>query len=213
MTEQPINQLNEIKNLMERSSRFISLSGLSGVFAGITALIGAAIAFFMLEYDLRYFEPDAFFGTHAKYLTYREMFFLLVLAAAILMVAVFFALIFTARKAKKQGLKVWNHTSKLLLINLAIPLIAGGAFCLILLYYRLIFLVASATLIFYGLALINAGKYTLSEIRWLGVSEVILGLIAAVVPGYGLFVWALGFGVFHIIYGLVMYYKYDHKSS
>lgn len=213
MTEQPVNQLNEIKNLMERSSRFISLSGLSGIFAGITALIGAAIAFFMLEYDLRYFEPDAFFGTYAKYLTYREMFFLLVLAVIVLVMAVFFALIFTARKAKKQGLKVWNHTSKLLLINLAIPLIAGGAFCLILLYYRLVFLAASATLIFYGLALINAGKYTLSEIKWLGVSEVVLGLIAAVVPGYGLFVWALGFGVFHIIYGMVMYYKYDHKSS
>jgi hypothetical protein len=212
MNKQPINQLDEIKNLMERSSRFISLSGLSGVFAGITALIGSAAAFFILDYDLRYFKPDAFFGSHEKYLTYWEIGSLLVLAAAIFVVAVFCAFIFTARKAKKQGMKMWNHTSKLLLINLAIPLVTGGLFSLLLIYYRLIFLVAPITLIFYGLSLINAGKYTLSEIRWLGVSEVILGLIATVIPGYGLFVWAIGFGILHIIYGIIMYFKYDHQK-
>lgn len=212
MNKKPINQLDEIKSLMERSSRFISLSGLSGVFAGIIALIGAAIAFFILDYDLRYFKPDAFFDSYEKYLTYWEIGSLLVLAAIVFVLAVFSAFIFTARKAKKQGLKIWNHTSKLLFINLAIPLVAGGIFSLLLLYYRLIFLVAPVTLIFYGLSLVNAGKYTLSEIRWLGISEVILGLIATIIPGYGLFVWGIGFGILHIIYGIVMYYKYDHKK-
>lgn len=213
MNEQPVNQLAEIKSLMERSSRFISLSGLSGVFAGLTALIGSLIVFFYLDYDLRYFDPKSFFGNPSILLKISDIYFLITLAALIFSIAVFFGFIFTYRKAKKQGLKIWNNSSKQLLINLLIPLLTGGIFCFLLLYHRFIFLIAPATLLFYGLALINAGKYTLSEIRWLGISEVILGLIATAIPGYGLIAWAIGFGVLHIIYGIVMYYRHDRQIS
>jgi len=212
MNNNSTDQLTEIKNLMERSSRFLSLSGLSGISAGIVALIGSLYAFFYLNYDLRYFDPASFFTETDRNLDlYRFLMPLMADALIILVLALGFALFFTVRKAKKQGNVLWSNVSRLLLLNLAIPLAAGGIFCLILLYYKIIFLIAPSTLIFYGLALINAGKYTLSVIRWLGISEVVLGLIAAVFAGYGLLVWAVGFGVLHIIYGSVMYYRYERN--
>ncbi|MGE5429024.1 MAG: hypothetical protein ACM3O8_14110, partial [Methylococcaceae bacterium] len=66
-----------------------------------------------------------------------------------------------------------------------------------------------AMLIFYGLALVNAGKFTLSEVHYLGITEIVLGLMAAVFINWGLLFWALGFGVMHIVYGMMMYYKYE----
>ena len=197
---------------MERSSKFISLSGLSGVFAGIFAIVGAFVAFFYLDYDLRYFNPDVYFNGSTKYLYVKDIIFLLAVAASVLVLAVAFAFFFTIRKAKKLKLSPWNHSSKLLMVNLAIPLATGGIFTLLLLYYGLVFLVAPSTLTFYGLSLINASKHTLNEIKWLGVSEVVLGLTAMFIPGYGLFVWALGFGILHIFYGIIMYFKYEHNK-
>jgi len=96
-----------------------------------------------------------------------------------------------------------------MLIHLFIPLITGGLFALILLYRNDSTLLASVTLIFYGLALVNAGKYTLGEIQYLGVFEIVLGLLAGIFTCWGLLFWAIGFGILHIVYGLVMYYRYE----
>lgn len=211
MDSKPIDQLTEIRDIMERSSRFLSLSGLSGIMAGVFAIIGAAFAFFYLDYDLRYFNPDEFFNKGSILITRKTMAVLLADAFVILALALFFAVLFTTRKAKKQNLKIWSPSTKQLLINLSIPLITGGFFCIILLYYGIIFLIAPATLLFYGLALVNGSKYTLSEIRWLGISEIILGLIAAIIPGYGIIVWCMGFGILHILYGIIMYQRYERN--
>ncbi len=206
-------QLDEIRNLMERSSRFISLSGLSGISAGIIALIGALVAFFYLEFDSRYFDTDWYFAEKLYRMIPGKLHLLLLDAAIILILALAFAIFFTTRKAKRKGLKVWTHSTRLMLYNIAVPLLTGGIFSLILISYHLIFLVAPATLIFYGLALLNASKYTLPEIQWLGISEVILGLIACVWMGYGLVFWTIGFGILHILYGAVMYYRYETPGS
>lgn len=208
-TENHLRTLSEIKNLMERSSRFISLSGLSGVAAGIFALMGAWAA--------NYFGGIPFLEQYTidPRLSPTELdLFLLLDALIVLVLAMGFGIFFTARKAKKAGLKVWDKTTERLLINLMLPLIAGGIYCLILLFkYNDIGLIAPTTLIFYGLALINASKYTLNDIRNLGVLEIILGLIGTYYIHYGLLIWAVGFGVLHILYGLAMYYKYERKAT
>lgn len=205
-------QIDEIRNLMERSSRFISLSGLSGISAGIIALIGAAFAFFYLNFDIRYFDIDRYFIEKYHHVYRKEIYVLLTDAAIVLILAVASAIFFTTRRAKRKGLKVWTQTTRLMLYNVAVPLLAGGIFCAILLYYNLIFLIAPATLVFYGLALLNGSKYTLPEIQWLGISEIILGLIGCIFPGYAVAFWSVGFGILHIIYGTVMYYKYEARS-
>jgi hypothetical protein len=196
----PLEELREIRSMMERSSRFISLSGLSGVFAGVFALIGAGVAYWYLEISLGE-------GYH-RFRDWQVLTFILTDAAAVLIPSLLTAVYFTTRQAKKHGQKIWDNTSKRLLINMAIPLVTGGIFILALLQWAPM-LAAPATLIFYGLALINASKFTLNDIRYLGVCELLLGLISAFWPGYSLFFWAIGFGVLHIIYGAVMYRKYE----
>lgn len=203
-----IKALNDIRLIMEKSSRFISLSGLSGVFAGIFALIGAFAAYVYVGTDLfsqKYYSL-AFSGSE---INIDYIIFFLVDGLTVLTLALTFGILFTVRNSRKKELPVWGLTTKLTIINLFIPLIAGGIFCLILLYHQIIFLIAPATLIFYGIALINAGKYTLPEIRLLGLTELALGLIGSFFVGYGLFFWAFGFGILHIIYGTVMYYRYE----
>jgi hypothetical protein len=90
-----------------------------------------------------------------------------------------------------------------------VPLVAGAAFIIGMLRYDTWMFVSSASLIFYGLALINASKYTLTDIRYLGYCEIIVGLVNMFFIGYGLWFWAFGFGVLHIVYGISMWWKYE----
>ena len=196
--------LESIRKLMERSVTFISLSGLSGILAGVYALIGAAIAFYLVHY------PASPFAYHIYSVHSPEVFLqLTVVAAVVLASSILTGIWLSARKAKSAGVKIWDATSKRLFINLSVPLITGGIFVLILLSNGHFEIVAPACLIFYGLALINASANLYEEVRYLGYLEIVLGLIAASFPGYGLLLWAIGFGVLHIIYGSVMYKRYD----
>lgn len=206
-----INQLEEIRSLMERSTRFLSLSGLSGVSAGIIALAGAAFAFFHLDYNIRYFDINEYFNS-CLYRKFSSSINLLLLDGIVtLAFAASAILFFTIRRARKQGHKVWDQSAKRVLYHLLVPLATGGLFCIILLYHGIIFLIGPATLVFYGLALINAGKFTLPDIQYLGISEIVLGLLSCFFVGYGLLFWAIGFGLLHIVYGSVMYFKYERS--
>jgi len=197
---------------MERSSRFISLSGLSGVSAGVCALVGAAVAQWRIGQAARANEYGfGFEYLGARAINWDLVNFLLIDAALVLVVSLAAGVFFTTRNAKHQGVKTWDATSRRLLLNLGVPLVIGGVACLALLYHGLIGLLAPATLVFYGLALINGSKYTLDDIRNLGIIEAGLGAIAMFVPGYGLWFWGLGFGVLHIVYGVVMYFKYERN--
>lgn len=192
-----------MRALMERNSKFLSLSGLSGVSAGVCALIGAFFAWNFLG-DL-----DSF-GQHSVTHTAFERYVFFFLDSGLVMLsALISATFFSLRMAKKKKLPMWTPSSKQLLINLLIPLAAGGAFCLILLSHELIALIPASMLIFYGISLLNASKYTLPEIKWLAISEIVLGLICAIWVEKSLIFWALGFGILHIIYGIVMYMKYE----
>ena len=197
------DDLSHIRSMMERSSRFISLSGLSGVFAGLTALIGAMYVYFVFQREgIDYFDGKRNVFTADLV---NELFWI---GLVILIVAIAFGYFFTARESKANNLKIWDSTTKRLLINFAIPLITGGLFCLGMLYHGMFVFIAPATLIFYGLALVNASKYTLTDVQYLGYLEIALGLLSLFFLGWGLVFWAIGFGVLHIIYGLIMHKKY-----
>ncbi|HEY8937615.1 MAG TPA: hypothetical protein VIM65_20455 [Cyclobacteriaceae bacterium] len=201
----PLETLTEIKQLMERSSRFISLSGLSGVFAGVYALAGAYAAYHYLNLDgLGYFSGEKFIGSRSLNFP-----FLIIDALIVLILAIGTGIFLTTRKAKKDGNSIFDNTARKLLINLSIPLVTGGLFCVILIYHEALIYIPPSTLVFYGLSLVHASSYTRHDIRLLGLAEIVLGLVALIIIGYGLFFWALGFGVLHIIYGTYMYYKYE----
>ena len=201
-----LETLQDIKRIMERSSRFLSLSGLSGITAGICALAGAWFANNKLG---PYYDSYDYRGSFDKG-EFRELkISLLLIATIVLDAALLSSFYFTWRRAKQNHLPVWDHTSKKLFINMMIPLTTGGLFILSMLQYDEWRYVAPACLIFYGLALVNASKYTLIDIRYLGLLEIILGLINTQFIGYGLYFWAVGFGVLHIVYGAIMWWKYE----
>jgi hypothetical protein len=201
-----LETLQDIKRMMERSSRFISLSGLSGVSAGIVALAGAWFAHeLILPYYTRYNTRGSFLLQDFRELKIR----LMMLAGLVLSVALIFSFYFTWRKARKNQLPMWDPASRKLYINLLIPLGAGGLFVLGMLYHNEWRFIAPACLVFYGLALVNASKYTLGEIRYVGILEILLGIINLYFEDNGLYFWAVGFGLLHIVYGLIMWVKYD----
>lgn len=199
----PNEDIRTIRAMMEKSSKFLSLHGLSGVIAGTAAILGAAFAYFYLLRD----------PSMTDYTTRQEMLILLADALVVLAVSIGFGAWLSGRKARKSGQKLFSKLSRHWLYAFALPLVAGGLFCLIYLFRGDLRTVISATLIFYGLALASAAHYTYGEIRWLGITEIALGLAAALTARYGILFWALGFGVCHIAYGLVMYLKYDRRNG
>jgi len=207
--------LRDIRSMMEKSARFISLSGWSGVWAGFVALAGSWVA----QHWLRKL-PTAYYNPYqsargsvadADYDTIVLRF--LVLAVAVFVVALLGAYYFTWRKTKVQGMKIWNSASRRMLTEMAIPLATGGVFALFFLYARHETYITPVCLAFYGLALINGSKYTLSDIRYLGLCMLALGCTSLFMSGHGLLFWALGFGVLHIVYGIIMWSRYDIRLA
>lgn len=202
-----LEDLKTIRKLMEESTRFLSLSGLSGVFAGLTATAGALFAYFVILKNGT-IQLNGYFRTlpagEANLLSWK----LINTAAAVLIVSVLFSWWFSMRMAKKDGKSFWSPVSKRLLLNLIIPLVTGGMLTIVFMLQNQVQLIIPGFLIFYGLALVNAGKFTISEVFYLGILEIITGLVSAFIPGWGLIFWIFGFGLLHIIYGLAMFRKY-----
>lgn len=204
----PNEDLQAIREIMERSSKFLSLSGLSGIFAGVCALIGVAFAWFFLldSGQIRYVE----FMQNSDSLSLSGLRFSLAIDAILVLgFALFGAFFFSRRNARKAGQQFWTISMRQLLFHLLIPLVSGGFFILILVIQNNLMLVVPVMLIFYGLSLVNAGKFTLSEIHYLGLTEIVLGILAGIFINYGLLFWTLGFGLMHIVYGTVMYYRHE----
>lgn len=193
-----LEDIKHIRSMMERSSKFLSLSGMSGVSAGFFALVGAGIGHLILKGELS--------------ITGVQLYDFIILAIVTLILATSVGFFFCMRKAKKSGAKLWMPVTQQIIKDFSVPMIIGGIFCIILIYQQATQMVAPSMLIFYGLALINAGSRTYRDIRILGACEILLGLAAGIFVCNGLLFWAIGFGVLHIVYGIIIYYKYDMKS-
>ena len=197
-----IREISEMRSLMERSSRFLFLSGLSGIMAGIYALAGAAIV-----YGLFSFNPGNADG--ANVLESPVLLQSMAVGIVVLLLAVGTAVLLSKRNALKRGEKLWNSTARRLVSHMSVPLFTGGLLLLILTWKGMIAFLAPFSMIFYGIALYNAGKYTYAEMKSLGVIQIMLGLAGTCFVKYGLLCWAIGFGVAHIIYGAYMHYRYE----
>lgn len=196
-------ELNSIRNLMERSSKFISLSGLAGVLAGIYALAGAGLGYWLVI-------KTAGVNDGLDYMNEPVIFWqLFMVALAVLVFSIVTACGLTIRNANLKKESVWNPVSRRLLTASGVPLVTGGIFILIMLMKSEYDFIAAACLIFYGLALFAGSHYTFVDIKWLGICQILLGLLALMLPVYGLALWAIGFGVLHIVYGSIMHFKYE----
>ena len=213
--QQSLQDIQQIKKMMERSSRFISLSGLSGIAAGVCALAGAYFANDVIVDNggplgyravvARTLEAETIQG----FMGHR----LFQIALFTFFAALLLSFLFTYLRSKKNKIPMWGYSSKRLLINVAVPMVAGGVYLFRQMQFGNYGLIAPGCLIFYGLALVNASKYTLNEIRYLGYCQILLGIINCWFVGYGVYFWAVGFGILHIIYGIVMWHRYERKDS
>lgn len=211
--EASLSALRDIRSMMEKSARFISLSGWSGVWAGTVALAGSWLAkHWLRKLPAAYYNPYLTAPGSIGESDYNAVVLKFVLLAiAVFVVALVGAYFFTWRKTRLQGVKIWNSASRRMLTEMAIPLATGGIFALYFLYAGNESYITPACLAFYGLALINGSKYTLSDIRYLGLCMVGLGCTSLFWSGHGLMFWALGFGVLHIVYGIFMWNRYDKR--
>jgi len=200
--------LKSIKKIMEETSRFLSLSGLSGIFAGFIALAGGALAYLVILKS-HTFAYSEFFMNLSNNETSSMKIQLIIVALLVLILALAGSLYFSYRKSLRTGQKIWTPVSKRMLINLLVPLATGGIYILILYSKAQWLFIIPSMLIFYGLALVSAGKFTYNEVFYLGLIEIATGLICNVLPEYGIFFWCFGFGVLHLTYGLLMYRKYE----
>lgn len=204
-----IQSVNEIKELMERSSEFVSLSGLTGILVGIYSLAGAWIAVQILGLQ------KITHGDYSRALnvtTPMRLKIIVSVAAGVLIASIITAFLTSYYKSRKSKQKLFNKLTYRIIWNFSIPLLAGGLFCIALLYHGHYGLTSSVMLLFYGMSLINVSKYTFSNVAWLGYSFVTLGLLDCFFEGHGLFFWTLGFGVFHIIYGVLFYFLYERNK-
>ena len=194
-----LSTLNDIKEMMERSSKFKAISGLSIIIVGFLAsLVSAYIYFCMGDYRI---------NTPAKWRT--------TVIIAIVLLVVAFATVFVMSYLKARQFKLrftFDTTMRRLLLNFFIPMAAGGLLCMALLSQQHYGLVSSITLIFYGLALINSSHFSYSELRYLGYAELALGLIDCFLVDYAVLTWFLGFGVFHIVFGIIFMMKYGRRK-
>ncbi len=193
-----LQELKHIKMMMERSSKFLSLSGLSGISAGLCALAGGWLGARIIDNSTK---PGA---------DHPELYNNLLLVGGItFLAALLTAIFFTWLRSRSSGLPLWGPTTYRVIWSLALPILTGGLVilrCGQLGYYDILI---PASLIFYGIALISAAKHTLGEVRILGYAELVLGSLALWLTNYSIYIWLTGFGVLHIIYGCIMWWKYE----
>ncbi len=196
-----VEDLGHIKEVMNRSSKSISLTGLSPIAAGIIGSIGAYMAYRM------FFGDYGEIGYAQLTLSSQDLNSLGLVALPTLVLGVGVGVLFALLEIKKSGREVSKEHVRRMFLNLAIPLLTGGIVCLILFFNGHLGIVMSLSLIFYGLALINTNKYTFNNIRTLGLLEIALGLLALYFMSSSIIFWGIGFGLLHIIYGLIMQVK------
>jgi hypothetical protein len=208
--QETLDDLKHIKHMMERSSRFISLSGFSGIAAGICALVGA---WFAHKKIYCWVNGDCTIGGLIDTGGIKLLNNLFWIAAITFLCAFISAFLFTYLRSKKDNTPIWGATTIRLLWNMVIPFTIGAFFIIRMMQLGEFELVAPGCLIFYGLALVNASKYTLGEIRYLGYGQLVLGIINLWLVDYGLYFWTIGFGLLHIVYGLWMWNKYEKTQK
>jgi hypothetical protein len=207
--DERLQDLAEIRSLMERSSRFLSLSGLSGVTAGVVALLGVGVAQWYLVTIVGRVPLG---GLNSLDHQMVQTFFV-VDAAIVFILAIALALFFSRQMAKRKGLPFWTPGARLMITELATPLGTGAVFCFLMMGQGLFEFVFGGSLLFYGVALASASRFTVPELRRLGFAEILLGFAALWFIPYALLLWATGFGLLHVVYGISVYRKYDRETG
>lgn len=205
------NQYSEdiahIRSMMERSSRFISLSGWAGILPGIFALSGLSLAIWFIQNSKTTgLYNDGIDNTSPLAIQ------LVLTAFVVLALSVFSSWYTCMRKAKAEHQSTWTPAIQNMLVYFSIPLLAGAVVAGWVYAKEDWGLMAPVILSFYGLALIQASHFTLKSVYWLGLIEIALALLSGI-PGWGIPILAIGFGLLHVIYGMLQFAPKSPKGD
>ncbi|MFS0490960.1 hypothetical protein [Leadbetterella byssophila] len=183
MSEQDV--LKDIRSIMERSTRFHALSGESGIWVGVLALLFSVYRVY--RWGLKVDTADG----AAE-------------AVLLLILSVTAGYLWAKKRAMAVKQSLWSASSKAMIKALAVPLLVGGFLVISFMSLDLYGLVVPMFLIFYGLGLYAASTYTFKELQLVGILFLLLGMVSFWVPEYGVVFFGLGFGLLHIGYGFII---------
>ncbi len=200
----PLDSIDQIKSIMERSTTFMSLTGLSGILAGLFGLLTTILVSFELNSIVLNAQSLSLIASDRGLRILLAM-----IAIGALSLTLLTALFLTLSKARKRGHDTWDAVARRFAAHLFIPLIAGGLFTISLAYFGQLQFICPAMLLFFGLSLLNAAHFVQMDMFWLGIIEISLGVVVSFWHLGGLIFWGLGFGIAPLVYGSIMYYKYE----
>ncbi len=201
--------LAAIRQLMERPIRYSTMSGLSGILAGLAALVGVAI--------------DRHVYNH--YLPREAMWINIFVWAGVFIAAFTCSAVLTHIRERKQNMPFWSPVKRRILMTILTPFICGIGLTVAIMYRWYIKdgpnqwgLIPAICMTFYAVALWQVGSFSIGELRVMAVAFILAALVSACffqadIPGLEKGTapsWALGitFGGFHIIYGLVVWIRH-----
>ena len=114
----PQEDLREIRQMMERSSRFLSLSGSSGIGIGFLAMV--FVGWQVSKGNMSFLDQQNFDVTTPAW----EEFILGSLT--LFGVCLVLSMGFTLRRTKKKGLKVWTSSTRNILGAIGLPMMVGA---------------------------------------------------------------------------------------
>lgn len=184
--QQAAESLRFIHATMERAAGFSAVPGWGGVMMGLTALLAAGVA-----HPLRF----------------TEMWLKVWLAAAVVATAIGLAAI--VLKARRSGMPLAGPAGRKFALALS-PAIGAGAILTFVLYRNgSIRDLPGCWLLLYGTAVTSGGALSVRVVPMLGLSLMALGVAALAAPAvWGDAFLALGFGVLHIVFGIVIARRY-----
>ena len=201
--EEQLAAIQEMRNMMDQATRFKLISGLSGMIAGILSLLSLYVIYIMS--GISPFEVEAL----ERVWRGSNPILISCIFISLFVACMGLGLYMSRRNARQAGKNAWDGSAKRLVFSLLIPVLTGGVFSMLLIQLGLVSLFAPVTLLFYGMGLLSASKFTLDAVRTVGLIFIGLGLLATGILSYGLLIWTLGFGLVHIVYGFIIYVKYE----
>ena len=184
MLDEARENLRVIRQVMERSTKYSTLSGLSGVLVGTVAVLGVL--------------ATAHVGNVYAHPLRLAVIWLVVLAAA---VAIDFGR--NKRRAAQVGKRVVSPLGAHILVAALPAFFAGAVLTAFLVLHHLLASLWGVWMLCYGLAICAVGLFSVRPVSFLGAAFVLAGALTLFLQGpYHLYMMALTFGGFHIAYGL-----------
>ncbi len=183
---QAMENLRYIREAMERSTSFTAVPGGGGILIGLTALIAAGLA-------------ETIPGEHRWMVVWGWE----------LPLALFIGGVSMKRKARQANLKLMTGPGRKFVLSLAPPLIAGALISFALARVDSVEVLPGIWLLLYGAGVVTGGAFSVRVVPVMGFCFMSIGAVALFVsPDYGNLLMASGFGITHIVFGVIIARRY-----